>query len=215
MPENTQGGEQPNETNSSSVVGGIPALEAVEDGTPTQSTQTPTIDWAKFDVTQIPEDVIKGSPAFKQVLEESIQRRKKIAELEKAQQQVVTPQNQDEVPAWAKPLINAVSAIQTERQKTTREKIAEKYGVPADMAGLIAGETDEDFAANVEIISKGLKKSGGVSGNTSSGNPNSDDDVLKGLRNRIRAKAADKGVEADSPFDPGVQITRGGGAVRR
>lgn len=221
----TQGtGETPTENSGGSAVGGMPTPDAVvteasASGSPAPT--TPVVDWSKVDLTAIPEDVIKSSPLYKQVLSESIERRRENADLKQKIQQTEVKLPEGDQPEWAKNLVNTVNeqnkilvALTAQTAKSERESIATKHGIPAEMVGLIAGENIADFEANAAVIGAALKKSGGViSGNASAGNAASGGDQLSGVRNRLKQGMNEKGELAPSIFNPGTQTTRGGGAM--
>lgn len=223
-------GETPNGQTSTGGVSGIPALEAkIESGTPTTST-TPTkqpaqpnettIDWSKLDVSQIPADVIEKHAAYKAVLSESIERRKTIQQLKQtpteASGEAVSDGNKgvDKL-AQLEASVNKLIELQERDALTrTRDLLAAKYNVPANRVQYIAGSTAEELEKSAKDLGE-EKRSGGVTGNAGAGNGAGDGDVLGAMKNRIRAKMQDKGVENPSPFEAGVQRLRGGGPVQK
>lgn len=225
-----QSGVTPGEAASNGGVSGIPAPDAVvESVTPTPATTTSkpasapneaTIDWSKVNPADIPQELVEKHAAYKAVLTESIERRNTIKELKQqspAGVQANSADNTNPLAAEVKALQGSVNKLLElqERDALTnaRNSLATQYNVPASRVKYIVGDTAEQMEQAAKEL--GEQRGGGVSGNSLAGNGAGDADALGALRNRIRAKAQDRGVETPSPFEPGIQRNRGGGPQQK
>lgn len=198
----------------------MPELDAID--RITGVTAEETIDWATM---SIPEEVIKATPAFKELLSESIQRRQKIAELQAAAAAAapVVDETPAQVPVDAtlaaiQQLTQTVTALQDRLAQTetvTREQrranILSQHGIPDDLRSLVTGDDDETFTANALLVKARLmpntpadKVPAGTEVSVSAAS-----DLALQARNRL------KGTQGEGIFSPGVQRQAGGGPVTR
>lgn len=164
----------------------------------TQNQQTPSgevdyskIDWTKVDWSKVPADVVpdsvvKATKTGKALLEETINRRKTINQLKEAldekpaeePKKQTSTQQQDEVPAWAKPLIEAVSGIQAEKAKSTVNQMVKEVmdakKLPDNLRPLITGETKEAIEAQVALLANAFVPADGTSPGNPGGMPQGD-----------------------------------------
>lgn len=181
------------------------------------------------DFSNIPEDVIKSHPLYKQVLTESIERRKEIAELKKG---ATAPSAPSALPASTAPtdpmqaaldrIAKLENALAESSANALRTKAASEAGLPANLASRIVGTSYEDMLADAKDIAAAFPKApatpavpatpattmppSGTPGNAA-GNQR-DTTMLSKITQRM---GSNFGVS--SPFDPGVQRQVGGGAV--
>ena len=184
------------------------------------------------DFSNIPEDVIKSHPLYKQVLTESIERRKEIAELKKGATAPSAPSAPSALPASTAPtdpmqaaldrIAKLENALAESSANALRTKAASEAGLPANLASRIVGTSYEDMLADAQEIASVLPKApatpavpatpattvppSGTPGNAA-GNQR-DTTMLSKITQRM---GSNFGVS--SPFDPGVQRQVGGGAV--
>lgn len=187
------------------------------------------------DFSTIPEDVIKSHPLYKQVLTESIERRKEIAELKKGATAPSAPSAPSALPASTAPtdpmqaaldrIAKLENALAESSANALRTKAASEAGLPANLASRIVGTSYEDMLADAQEIASVLPKApatqatqatpaasatpvlpSGTPGNAA-GNQR-DTTMLSKITQRM---GSNFGVS--SPFDPGVQRQVGGGAV--
>lgn len=138
-----------------------------------QQTQETKIDWSKVNPDDIPEDVVKKHKFAKNVLDESIKRRKLIGELkdqlavlegEKPEAKPAdkkkpeTSSDVSEMPAWAKEMMNKVTAIETAalmgKRNSVVETVLEKHRLPAEAARFLTGDTEADLDASAAELAK-------------------------------------------------------------
>lgn len=179
-----------------------------------QGSTVPQIDWSKIDPSTIPVDVIKQNPEYKQVLDESIKRRQKIAKLtetldDKPQGDTQEkPKTPTDVPDWAKPLIEAVSQIQeATKQKSLTElrvALAGQAGWTPEQASHLTATDEAGIKAQIAEFEKTFdlkgKRFGGM-------NANGDSDTDKeAVRSRLLEKLGGKGSQIKkSVFDKDFQ----------
>lgn len=209
-----QGGNQQTQTS-----GDATANKDTSQGSDNKS--TPTIDWSKIDITQIPADVIKKSPVYKEVLDESINRRKQIKDIKSkinaeddgetppAKKEPVSTQTPtDDLAKQLETLTKLVTGLVTKDVAANKEVVGTKFGLSKEQAGFITGNTVEEMEASAKQIATtfGIKPpaSGAGASNPGSG-------VDDGLVARLKAKVTGSDTMSN-PFDPGVQRMTGGGA---
>lgn len=183
------------------------------------------IDWTKVDVTAIPKDVVKKIPAYEKVLNESIDRRKKIAELTKptdedtdtpAQTSNNATQSNDGLDEIRK-MITELSSKMTQGEqnalRTWQETAAREYGIKSEkvIKTLQGGDLEQvrkeaETVANELGIPKPVTSSGSSVGNPSQ---QRDKSVLE------RAKSKMNGSIKSDVYDTAFQSTIGGGFVDR
>lgn len=174
------------------------------------------------DYSNIPEDVIKSHPLYKQVLTESIERRKEIAELKKG----ATPPEPPPSPA-TDPMQAALDRIaKLENQlaesatNTLRLQAAKQAGLPEKFANRIVGKTFEEMLADAQEIASAMPKVNEPPPtsppNVPSGTPGNAAGAQRDLTmlNKITQRMGSN-FGVSSPFDPGVQRQAGGGAFNK
>jgi len=184
------------------------------------------IDWSKVDVTKIPDDVLKKTPAYQKVLDESIQRRKKLnAKKQTPENKKVTKpdpvdeEDADEDGDEVSELRQIVHELREERMVELRVRAAEKFGLNPDNKyhmRLIEGSNLQEMMASAKEAAEGLginadsgKEKRRPDGTKIPGNPGGAED-RKEMSKRIRDRLT--GSEALNPFDPGQQRMTGGGS---
>lgn len=208
------------------------ALEAMSGATPQQQQQTQqpakqaAIDWSSVNVDDIPADVLKQHPLYREVLAESITRRQTIAQLkaalgDNAPQSGAQPaqpakQAEDDRLAALQEMVNQLtSRIEQDakaRVERTRALAIETYGIPAELHDMVVGETEDEILARAKklgtfIVPQPHKGSTPV-GNTNSAT-NADDELLSKVKARLT------GADVQNVFAPGVQRTMGGGPISK
>lgn len=185
------------------------------------------IDWTKIDPTAIPEDLIKKNPAYKTVLDESVRRRQEIKKLRDDAKKLGTEEeaedkssvkkdnaesNKEEIPAWAKQILDEFNAMKGSSLETWKQEAATEYGIKSKtVIKTLEGKTKDEVFASAKTIAEelGIPKPAPSPANPkiSVGNPNQqrDKSVLE------QAKARMRGTETVNIFDPKVQEKLGGG----
>ena len=186
-----------------------------DEGEEQTEAQTQSIDWSKVNLEDVPVDLIKKHPQYKQVLDESIQRRHEIKELKQKlpeqapEQPEVKDNSADEMPAWAKQLMDSVSTITQERNQNVRVKAAQEAGLPEKLASKLSGTTYEEYLADANDVAATLgikkQKEGGEPLNPSAA------DTTDNLRQAVRRVR--KGEDRVDMFSASEQKTLGGGAL--
>lgn len=188
-------------------------------GSTKETTQSTTIDWSKIDVSQIPVDVIKKAPAYKEVLDESVARRQKIAELKqhlddddkpaKPEGKITDSKTNDDDPMLARlsKLEQLLTGLVTEKVEGSKAAIGAKYGLSAEQSKLVNGNTPEDIEASAKGIATmfGIKPPASDASSTNPAGATED-----GLVARLKARMSGSDTMSN-PFDPGVQRMTGGG----
>lgn len=179
------------------------------------------IDWSKVDASKIPEDLINKHPAYKKVVDESINRRKKISELNKqigepssseSKEDKVedkTSANQDqEVPAWAKDIITEFKNMKTTSVNTWRENAGRATGLKGAVLNGLSGNNYDEVLTQAKTIATEL----GIAPpaiDSSVGNPSQERD--KGFMTKVQNRLLNK--DASEVFSPDVQRALGGGVT--
>lgn len=182
-----------------------------------QGNTVPQIDWTKVDPSTIPLEVIKQNPEYKQVLDESIKRRQKIAKLTETlddkpqgdtQEKPKTPTDNADMPEWAKDLIKSVNQIQSATQQRSltelREAIAGQAGWTPEQASHLTATDEAGIKAQIADFEKTFdlkgKRFGGM-------NTNGDSDTDKeAVRGRLLERLGGKGSQIKkSVFDKDFQ----------
>lgn len=191
--------------------------------------KTEKVDWSKVSVADIPETLLKETPAYKKVLNESIERRQKIKSLReqmskleseeettdtnsKTKTENQNTQNQDETqeePAWVKEMRLFKESLEKINQNNLvdwRKVAGEKTGLKGSVLDNLTGTTLQEVLASAQKIASEL----GIappSGNDSVGNPaqTRDKTVLE------RAKKILNGENGQEVFNPNVHKQMGGG----
>jgi hypothetical protein len=193
-------------------VSGIPT--PVPGAPPAQPVTPPVIDWSKV---QVPDEVIRNHPAFKEVLTESIERRKQIAALKTAIDGTTPPD-----PAKPAAPANATEALTAEKVKdlmqaefsrletiSKQNELLTKYNVP---------EADRELwrDANIETMAKRLQAAYGRPADGSSpGNGGDNTDRYAEMKARIRANIKGEAPTGPSLFSPQRQQALGGGIIKQ
>lgn len=187
------------------------------------------IDWSKV---QLPEEVIKRTPAYQSVLSESIERRKALAELKAQQESPKGDTKADDknssdgvdiaaiVKEAIKPFSDELSALKqataAEREQRVlaeRQNIAKSAGLPETFASLLQGETVEAMTAHAQSLAEAVGiKSVPADQRSSATNPGqlSESEYTAQLD---RVKSRMSAYEDDSLFKPGTHKSLGGGIV--
>lgn len=184
------------------------------------------VDWSKVDWSKapIPEDAIKSSKLYRDVLDESVKRRQRIADLKAAMEKDEPEENKteqvkpeqagttQEIPTWAQEFMQAFKTVQQELALTKREAMVKsaltKYRLSEDVTEFIHGDTEADIMASAEKLSKLTKTYPQIGATNSDGEVDTNKDMLK----RVVAVMENKG--GTSPFDTGLQSQLGGGAIK-
>lgn len=187
-----------------------------------------TIDWSKVKVEDIPVDVVKQHKLYKDTLGESVQRRQsikeyrqqmaelqnKLAELDGEKPQPKPDTNGETPKPEADPVLEAIKAEyiafhQQEEYEKKLKAVATKHNIPEEYYTNITGDTPEEMEVSAANLAKLILKSG-----ISSGNPGGEPDALAPIKQRIleRVKGDNDPLKGGlSPFDPGIQKSKGGG----
>lgn len=186
------------------------------------------IDWSKIDPTKIPEDVIKKTPGYKKVLDESVTRRKKLQEVKKTAKPVQREEPVDDdddgddvgTNSEIEMLKRQLNALVEVQSKSLRVQAAEKAGLdPTNDVHmqLITGNDLTEMLASAKRVADAF----GIKPNAKRNQRNSADSIdanpgneqeMNAMRKKIRERL-DGGV-ASNPFEPGTQRMIGGGATR-
>lgn len=177
------------------------------------------------DYSSIPEEVIKSHPLYKQVLSESIERRKEIAELRKntattsPTQEATAPKPTDPMQEALARIASLEKQIETDRMNSLRERVAREAGIPLPFANRIVGTTYDEMLADAQIIAAALpKQEQGASAPpavppTTPGNAASAERDKTMLNKITQRMGTTFGVS--SPFDVGLQRQLGGGIISK
>lgn len=166
------------------------------------------VDWSKVPADTVPESVVKQTKTGKALLEETIQRRQTIAQMKEAlgekpadePKKNTSTQGQDDVPAWAKALLQDVSEIKADKAKSSVEEMINNVmaanKLPADVKAAFTGTTKEAIEAQGAIFAKLFVPQDG----TLPGNPagKSEGDVTSRARAIIQAHLKGSTPIADS-----------------
>ena len=176
----------------------------------------PAIDWAK---TQIPEDVLKNHPLYKQVVGEAAQRRidqKNLREqLAKLSDEKTAPVDSTKTPVQSdtpvtletvnKLLADELSKVNLKAQQ---DALLIQFKVPTE---------DQEIwrDANIEAMTKRLQAAfGGPLKQGNAGNGAGNDDPYSDIRARVRAGISGKGPNPGAQlYTPETQRRLGGGIV--
>lgn len=196
-----------------------------------QENKSSTIDWSTIDVTSIPEEVVRNSPAFKAVLTESIERRQELAKLRAADKQPVkatteadksSDESGDRLSKLEQALETLVGLTVADRQERVVEKVIATHKLP-DSPRVRKMLQDEGSSENMEKLAAELvdifgvksetSKSSPITQTTSTGTPvAADNPAHSDLRKRIMDKLNDSGnILGEGIFNTGAQRQRGGG----
>lgn len=167
------------------------------------------IDWKS---AQVPEDIIKSHPLYKSLLEESIERRKKIADLnqllkEPKEEKIEKPvEGQALTAEKVQELMKAeFSRLETLSRQNT---LLERYKVP---------ETDRDLWRDGDIaaMEKRLQAAfGKINDGSSPGNGGDAPDRFAELRQRIKDNLSGEAPKGPGLFSPERQRALGGGIIK-
>lgn len=184
------------------------------------------IDWSKVDWSKapIPEEVIRGTKQYKEVLDESVKRRQRIADLKAAmekdepedvkteQAKLTQPDNSQEIPAWAREFMESFKTVQQQLAQTKRETMVSQalaeYKLSGDVAEFIQGDDKASIMASAEKLSKLTKTYPQIGATDPDGNVDPSKDMLA----RVVEVMENKGKT--NPFDTGFQAQLGGGAIK-
>ena|SRR5690242_19199659 len=166
------------------------------------------VDWTKVPADAVPESVVKQTKTGKALLEETIQRRQTISQMKEAlgekpaeePKKTTSTQVQDDVPAWAKALLQDVSEIKADKAKSTINEMIEAAmaanKLPSEARSALVGTTKEAIDAQAVAIAKLLVPQDG----TLPGNPagKTEGDVQSRARSIIQAHLKGSTPVADS-----------------
>lgn len=191
------------------------------------------IDWSNFDITAIPEDVIKKTAAFVKVRDEAAIRRKENTQLKKqveaSVKNVETDPDadvQDDPKPEEKPneVLEAIKGVQTQLDKirtdnieSWRKEAATLYNIKnAKVLATVEGETREAILANAKTLADELglpppTQSSNLNPNIIVGNPAQTRD--KGFLEAVKAEMRGQRGNKVNPFSPEVQRAQGGGVL--
>lgn len=182
------------------------------------------IDWNAIDPTAIPAEIVKNTPAFKEVLNESIERRKKIRSLVEetkpkeasrtktatAAQTEDTPSGEDDPLSVLRHELSEIKSVLTRQQEISlsqwKEQAIAQTGLPKEMADRIKGSSFSEILADAQALAKYMNITPPPSGSAS--NPTYQPDESR--RELIRKKTLGE-WNPTRPFDPGLQRQLGGG----
>lgn len=182
------------------------------------------IDWAKMDVTAIPDDVIKQHPAYAAILTESVERRKQLAAMKK--NETVTPEKvntndpvMNEILKLAAKIETVTAELATSKLETARNNALTAFGLPPEAMTFLTGETLDEIQAQATLLrtlgankaanthnTLDTKTNGMSPGNPATGGGN------EALKAALKARMG--GSTGVSAFSPGVQATKGGGILK-
>jgi hypothetical protein len=196
-------------------------------------TATANIDWSTIDPNSIPDDVLKKTSGYQKLLEESIQRRKKLSagkqttenkkpKAQKPADEVEDDENESEDTDRTDPVIselrNQIAELQKDRLTNFKIMAASRVGLdPTNKSHmrLIEGNNLEEMMTSAKEVAKDLgidpekpKIRYNPDGTAIPANPSGtqkDSTMSKRIRDRIT------GNIADNPFDTGRQRMTGGG----
>lgn len=195
-----------------------------QQGGSAQGQQQQAIDWAKVDAKVLPEDVVKQSPAYKSLLSESVERRQQIKSLreqletlegdaKKPIQQQAPQQGSEEVPAWAKGLIEDVKTLKTATGENARSEMVNaaiaKHNLPKEAHLYIQGSDMASIEASAAGLVPLMVAGAGSAGNPGAGNASGLDSLRARIQEKVRGNT--KPIADTSIFDVGVQRQKGGG----
>lgn len=183
-----------------------------------------TIDWSKIDSTQIPEDVIRKHPAYNQVKEEAIQRRKENTRLKKAlasdeeggEHSAAQTPNESEVDIsklspFERLMYQKMQALEQSTAQTVAEanwvRVKTEFDLEDDDREFIRGTTYDDMSKSakkyVERVGKNKRQY--------ESSPAGDGSVMSptdSFRARMQARMSGKSGMSN-PFDVGLHRQRG------
>lgn len=189
----------------------------------------PTVDWSTVDINSIPteffnrldwskvvlpEEAIKSTKQYKDVLQESIDRRKKIRELLEGKEETPPKDEKPTTPSNEKELLQQVlqklQKLEERDSVISRQSILQKYKVPDEYADMI---TDPDLTVMEtkakkfsEKVLPALQRSSQVS--AGQGDPINDiEGLAKRLLDKMEGKASSDALSADT------MIRLGGGPL--
>ncbi len=172
----------------------------------------PSIDWTK---TQIPEDAIKNSPAYKALLAESVERRQEIKKLKDAQAAPAQDASaQTPAPTQTvvtEEMINKIVAQELGKVqlKAQQDNLLSQFKVPVE-------EQDTWRDSNVEAMTKRLQKAfGSPLNNANAGNGSGNADPYADMKVRIKAAVMGTGENPGANLYTPETMTRVGGGIVR
>lgn len=176
--------------------------------------------------TVITDETILNHPLYKNLLEESIQRRKTIKELkeklnsmdatqEKPQETVQTnPQalDGDAVTVLRSELEQLKASLQQQQLLNVKQSLLQEHGLPNEALTLITGNSPDEIKSQVEAIAK-IKGVVAPRDNSDIGSTESRyDDVRTRVLDRVLGKHSNAG---NSMYDPRFAARHGGGVINR
>lgn len=189
----------------------------------TETTQTVTIDWTKVKSTDIPLELVKDSPEFKKVLQETIERRQKIKALTTDLDNVLEgkkPEDKPEsktkesqgdtdngMPEWFRPFAAKMENMDKSNLENWRANAGKVTGLGKSPTILktISGNSEAEVLVNAQKIASELGITAPVV-QTSVGN-------VTGERDRTiseRAKKYNRGQRSNDVFNPEFAKAHGG-----
>jgi len=151
------------------AVAGVPDQPAIEetatDPTPTVVKPTPQMDWENVQATDLPDTLVKEHPLYREVLSESIERRKTISGLrEQLQGQEQAPEAPAEPAASAQAadpmaeIVKRLDALEQARVQAQQQdylsRAIKNAGLPAEASSLLSGVAQEEVDQGIKVLSK-------------------------------------------------------------
>lgn len=184
-----------------------------------QPTTAPVqVDWSKIDPASIPENIIKATPQFKEVLSESVERRQAIKALKEQVGLVdapktdkpATPTQPDDMPAWAKQMMERVEKAEKAAleggRKTLINQALETHNLPAEAARWITGGTLEEITSQAAELAKTFMTPGVGGSSGDGGQPATQQDRLRtAILTRVKGQAGPIDPVEGSLFNPKIQ----------
>lgn len=183
-----------------------------------------TIDWAKIPADQIPAEVLKNHPLFKQERDENIRRRQENKRLKAAlasedgaagAEPEEKPEPKDKIDLLYEEWQQFKQEQAKSQAQTLREQIAVDAGLPKDWAVRLIGKTEAELRDDAKALAATLPQKRNFGSDTSPANFGNAD-AQEALTTRVKEKLT-QGFDITKPsgvFAPGVHRQKGGGPLR-
>lgn len=191
----------------------------------THEDASPEINW---DAVEIPVEVIRQTPEYQNILNESITRRKVIKDLkselnsQQPEPPAQTDQNEpttnendtqrvdDLIAARFERMENLLVDLAVDKEKREATSLVQQYKLTNDDgAFLLSVPAEQREALAKRLAKKTPTNTTSPSGGGDSTNP------LSSMEARVAARISGNLMDNENPFDVGVQTAQGGGAVIR
>ncbi len=177
------------------------------------------IDWSKVDPTQIPAELVKATPQFKDVLTESVNRRQQLKALKdqidtgepapKGEPKPAPKPDDSDTPAWAKQIIDRLDKVETLATVNGRKALLDDaittFNLPASSATWITATDAAGIKAQAAELAKtfNLPAPGTVAGN---GQTSTQTDRYKAaIMSRVKGQQGPIDPLEGSLFNPSIQ----------